>query len=38
LEDLEDNWTEELEKQYWAAQSPDTFVTPKDLKKKDGKL
>ena len=37
LEDLEDNWTEELEKQYWELQSPDTFVTPKDLKK-DGKL
>jgi hypothetical protein len=35
LEDLEDNWTEEIEKLYWEAQGPDPNLIPEELKKKD---
>jgi hypothetical protein len=37
LEDFEDNWTEELEKQFWAEQPPEPFATPEELKR-DGKF
>jgi hypothetical protein len=36
LEDLEDNWTEEIEALYWASQGPDSHLIPEELKKKDG--
>jgi len=36
LENLEDNWTEEIEALYWAAQELDSDVIPEELKKKDG--
>ena len=37
LEDLEEGWTEELEKLFWSEQPPEPFATPEELKK-DGKL
>jgi hypothetical protein len=37
LENLEDNWTEEIEALYWAAQELDSDVIPEELKNKDGK-
>ena len=39
LEDLEDNWTDELEELFWLEQPPYPFATPEELeelKKKDG--
>ena len=40
LEDLEDGWTEELEKLFWNEQPPYPFATPEELEqlKKDEKL
>lgn len=40
LEDLEEDWTEELEKLFWNEQPPYPFATLEELEqlKKDGKL
>jgi hypothetical protein len=40
LEDLEEDWAEELEKLFWNEQPPYPFATPEEIEqlKKDGKL
>jgi hypothetical protein len=40
LEDLEEDWSEELEKLFWNEQPPYPFATPEEIEqlKKDGKL
>ena len=33
LEDLEEDWTEELEKLFWNEQPPEPFATPEEVEK-----